>query len=63
MAAFDQARRPRCQRIVRAAVTIGRFGSDLPGGWRQSVRNAVLRMSPAGPMIRMGEPIVRWSPP
>jgi 2-polyprenyl-6-methoxyphenol hydroxylase-like FAD-dependent oxidoreductase len=63
MAAFDQARRPRCQRVVRTAMAIGRFGSDLPGGWRQSVRNAVLRVSPAGPMIRIGEPIVRWSPP
>jgi 2-polyprenyl-6-methoxyphenol hydroxylase-like FAD-dependent oxidoreductase len=63
MAAFDQARRPRCQRIVRTAIAIGRFGSDLPGGWRQSVRNAMLRVSPPGPMIRVGQPIVRWSPP
>ena len=63
MAAFDQARRARCQRIVRTAIAIGRFGSDLPGGWRQHVRNAVLRLSPAGPMIRIGQPIVRWSPP
>jgi 2-polyprenyl-6-methoxyphenol hydroxylase-like FAD-dependent oxidoreductase len=63
MAAFDQARRPRCQRIVRTAIAIGRFGADQPGGWRQRVRNAVLRASPAGPMIRIGEPIVRWTPP
>lgn len=63
MAAFDRARRPRCQRIVRTAMRIGRFGSDLPGGWRRSARNALLRMSPAGPIIRIGEPIVRWSPP
>ena len=63
MVAFDQARRMRCQRIVRTAIALGRFGSDLPGGWRQHVRNAVLRVSPAGPMIRIGNPIVRWSPP
>jgi 2-polyprenyl-6-methoxyphenol hydroxylase-like FAD-dependent oxidoreductase len=63
MAAFDQARRTRCQRIVRTAIALGRFGSDLPGGWRQHLRNAVLRVSPAGPMIRIGKPIVRWSPP
>ena len=63
LAAFDRARRPRCQRVVRTAITIGRFGADLPGGWRQRVRNAALRLSPACPMIRMGEPIVRWSPP
>lgn len=48
MAAFDQARRPRCQRIVRTAMAIGLFGSDLPGGWRQRVRNAVLRVSRPG---------------
>jgi 2-polyprenyl-6-methoxyphenol hydroxylase-like FAD-dependent oxidoreductase len=63
MAAFDQARRPRCQRITRTAIAIGRFGVDQPGGWRQKVRNAVLRASPPGPMIKVGKPIVRWTPP
>ena len=63
MAAFDQARRPRCQRIVRTAIAIGRFGADLPGGWRQWARNAVLRATPPGLMIKIGEPIVRWTPP
>jgi len=63
MAAYDAARRPRCERIARTAAMIGRFGADLRGGWRQAARNTALRLAPAGPLMRAGEPIVRWSAP
>jgi hypothetical protein len=63
LAAFDQARRPRCQKIVRQAIMIARFGADLGGGWRQPVRNGLLRLVPAGAAVRLGAPIVRWTPP
>jgi 2-polyprenyl-6-methoxyphenol hydroxylase-like FAD-dependent oxidoreductase len=63
LTAFDQARRPRCQRIVRTAAMIARFGADLGGGWRQPVRNALLRLAPPGPLLKMGAPIIRWTPP
>jgi 2-polyprenyl-6-methoxyphenol hydroxylase-like FAD-dependent oxidoreductase len=63
LAAFDQARRPRCQKIVRQAIMIARFGADLGGGWRQPVRNGLLRLAPAGAAVRLGAPIVRWTPP
>jgi 2-polyprenyl-6-methoxyphenol hydroxylase-like FAD-dependent oxidoreductase len=63
LTAYDRARRPRCQRIVRTSVAIARFGADLGGGWRQTVRNALLRIAPAGPLIKAGAPIVRWSAP
>ncbi|HXC82081.1 MAG TPA: FAD-dependent oxidoreductase [Trebonia sp.] len=63
LTAFDRARRPRCQRIVRTGIMVARFGADLGGGWRQTVRNAVLRITPPGPLIKIGAPIVRWTPP
>jgi 2-polyprenyl-6-methoxyphenol hydroxylase-like FAD-dependent oxidoreductase len=63
LAAFDQARRARCQRIARLSAMVARFGADLGGGWRQQVRNGLLRVTPAGPMIKAGTGIVRWSAP
>jgi 2-polyprenyl-6-methoxyphenol hydroxylase-like FAD-dependent oxidoreductase len=63
LAAYDQARRPRCARIARTGVMVARTGADLGGGWRQSVRNALLRVVPAAPLLKAGEPIVRWSAP
>lgn len=63
LAAFDAARRPRCQRIVRMSVAIAKFGADLDGGWRQVVRNAVVRFAPVGPLVKAGAPIVHWTAP
>jgi 2-polyprenyl-6-methoxyphenol hydroxylase-like FAD-dependent oxidoreductase len=63
LTAFDRARRPRCQRMVRTGIMVARFGPDLGGGWRQTVRNLVLRAAPPGPLIKVGAPIVRWTPP
>jgi 2-polyprenyl-6-methoxyphenol hydroxylase-like FAD-dependent oxidoreductase len=63
LTAYDQARRPRCQRIVRMGVMIERFGADVGPGLPQTLRNAVLRLTPPGPIMRLGAPIVRWTPP
>lgn len=63
LAAYDQARRPRCQRIARTGIMVARFGADLGGGWRQAVRNSVLRLAPPGPLLKAGAPIVRWTVP
>lgn len=63
LAAYDRARRARCQRIVRTAVMIARFGCDLGGGWRQTVRNTALRLTPTPLITRAGGSIVRWTPP
>lgn len=63
LATFDRARRPRCERIVRTAVMISRFGVDLGGGWRQTVRNSVLRLAPAAPLLKVGSSVVRWTAP
>lgn len=63
LTAYDQTRRPRCQRIVRMGVMIERFGADVGPGWPQTIRNAMLRITPPGPLTRFGAPIVRWTPP
>ncbi|MDR2984708.1 MAG: FAD-dependent oxidoreductase [Nocardiopsaceae bacterium] len=63
LTAYDRARRPRCQRMVRTSTAIARFGADLGGGWRQTVRNTLMRLAPAGPLMKAGSPIVRWTAP
>jgi 2-polyprenyl-6-methoxyphenol hydroxylase-like FAD-dependent oxidoreductase len=63
LTAFDRARRHRCQQIARTSVMIARIGADLGGGWRQTVRNTLLRLAPAGLLVKAGAPIVRWDPP
>ncbi len=63
LTAYDKTRRERCERIVRTGVMISRFGAGVGAGVPQTVRNAVFRLTPAGPLIRFGAPIVRWTPP
>lgn len=63
LAAFDQARRPRCQQLARQASMLARLGFELGDGWRQPVRNTLLRLVPAGPAFKAGARITRWSPP
>ncbi len=63
LAAFDRVRRPRCERIGRTGVMIARYGADVGAGWRQRVRNSVVRALPARLLIRAGEPILRWTAP
>jgi 2-polyprenyl-6-methoxyphenol hydroxylase-like FAD-dependent oxidoreductase len=63
LAAFDQARRPRCRKIGRLAVMTARFGCDLPGGWRQPARNALLRLAPPKLLMRLGTQVVDWTAP
>jgi len=63
LAGFDQARRPRCQKIARLAVVTARLGCDLGGGWRQTARNALLRLAPPKLLMRAGTQVVDWTPP
>ncbi len=63
LTAFDRARRQRCQRIARTAAMVARVGPDLGGGWRQTVRNTLLRVTPTGPLLKAGAPIVHWTAP
>jgi 2-polyprenyl-6-methoxyphenol hydroxylase-like FAD-dependent oxidoreductase len=61
--AYDQARRPRCQHLVRQAIAIARFGAHLPGGWRQQLRNELLRITPGRAAIKAGRSVLTWTPP
>ena len=63
LAAFDQARRPRCRQLARQAILLARAGFELGDGWRQPVRNTLLRLIPAGPAIKAGARITHWTPP
>jgi 2-polyprenyl-6-methoxyphenol hydroxylase-like FAD-dependent oxidoreductase len=63
LAAFDHTRRPRGQRTVRSAIAVARIGASLGPGWRQTVRNSLLRLAPAALMVRAGSSVTRWTPP
>ena len=63
LATFDQARRPRCRQLARLSAVTARFGADLGGGWRQPVRNALLRFTPGAVLGRAGGSIVGWTAP
>jgi 2-polyprenyl-6-methoxyphenol hydroxylase-like FAD-dependent oxidoreductase len=59
---FDRARRPRCRQLARQGLMLARIGDGLKDGWRQPLRNALLRHVPVGVMIRAGTRAVRWTP-
>jgi 2-polyprenyl-6-methoxyphenol hydroxylase-like FAD-dependent oxidoreductase len=61
--AVFQVRRHRCRKIGQLSEMVARFGADLDGGWRQHVRNTVLRLSPPTLLIRAGTQVLNWTPP
>ncbi len=61
--AFDRVRRPRWRFLARQAIRIARNGFELGPGPRQAVRNAVLRMVPAGLAMFAGTRVTGWIPP
>ncbi len=63
LAGYDAARRPRCRALARASVASGRFGSHLGGGWRQTVRNRLMRLTSASAIARGSQAAMGWTPP
>jgi len=61
--AFDAARRPRCRALARSAAASGRLGSHLGGGWPQTVRNRLLRLTPTSLVLRGSQAAMGWTPP
>ncbi len=61
--AFDAARRPRCRALARSSVASGRLGSHLGGGWPQTVRNGLLRLTPTSAILRGSDAAMGWTPP
>jgi 2-polyprenyl-6-methoxyphenol hydroxylase-like FAD-dependent oxidoreductase len=60
---FDAARRPRCRALARSSVASGRFGSHLGGGWRQTLRNGLVRLTPPSAVLRGSHAATGWTPP
>ena len=63
LAAFDKDRRPRGRALGRASLASARIGSHLGGGWRQSVRNALMRRVPSSMIQRGSHAAMGWTPP
>lgn len=63
LAAFDRARKPRCQQIARRSLLTARIGAHVGNGWSRSLRNPILRRVPAGPAAKAAAEILRWTPP
>lgn len=64
ISSYDQARRPRCRQLARQATLQARLGFELGPGWRQSARNALLRLIPAGAASKLGtRAVTNWAAP
>ncbi|NLF05098.1 MAG: FAD-binding monooxygenase, partial [Actinomycetales bacterium] len=63
LADFDRQRRPRTRALGRASLASARFGSHLGGGWRQTVRNAIVRRTPSSVALRGADSVMGWTPP
>lgn len=61
--AYDEARRPRCRALARAALASARFGAHLGGGYRQTLRNALMHLVPASAIQRSAQAAMGWLPP
>ncbi|MEC5201194.1 2-polyprenyl-6-methoxyphenol hydroxylase-like FAD-dependent oxidoreductase [Arthrobacter sp. PL16] len=61
LCAFDTLRRPRTQKIARQSRSAGRVGADLEGRISITVRNTMMRMVPAGPAMKAGASVLKWT--
>jgi 2-polyprenyl-6-methoxyphenol hydroxylase-like FAD-dependent oxidoreductase len=62
MAEYDVVRRARVEPIVRRSRQIGRMG-QVSGSVGVALRNALIRLTPAGSTARAAQRIQRWDPP
>lgn len=60
---FDAVRRPRCRALARSSVASGRLGAHLGGGWRQTLRNGLMRRTPTAAVQRGSQAAMGWTPP
>ncbi|RKT53213.1 FAD-dependent monooxygenase [Saccharothrix australiensis] len=63
LAAYDRARRPRAQAIVRASRLAGRFGHRLRHPLAVAARDAAVRAIPTSVTLRGAERFLAWEPP
>ncbi|MFG2843583.1 FAD-dependent monooxygenase [Kitasatospora sp. NPDC048296] len=60
---YDAARRPRSQTVARDARRAGRMGQQLTNPLAVGLRNAAIRLTPPGAMIRTVLKHADWTPP
>jgi 2-polyprenyl-6-methoxyphenol hydroxylase-like FAD-dependent oxidoreductase len=63
LAAYDQQRRPRSQRVAKASRAIGRFGQQLRNPIAVTVRNTAMRLTPPRLALRSMARYADWRPP
>ncbi|MQS10816.1 FAD-dependent oxidoreductase [Streptomyces kaniharaensis] len=60
---YDAARRPRSQTVARDARRAGRMGQQLTNPLAVGLRNAAIRLTPPGAMVRTVLKHADWTPP
>ncbi|WP_328646199.1 FAD-dependent monooxygenase [Amycolatopsis sp. NBC_00348] len=60
---YDQERRKRSQKVARDSVRAGKIGPQLTNPVATTLRNALLRLTPAKATARIGAGISGWQPP
>lgn len=63
LAEYDRQRRPRSQRIARAAAQLGRFGQQLSNPVAVELRNTLMRLTPSRTALRSMARHADWTPP
>ncbi|MFF4381370.1 FAD-dependent monooxygenase [Kitasatospora sp. NPDC001547] len=63
LAHYDAARRPRSQTVARDARRAGRMGQQLAHPLAVGLRNAAIRLTPPGAMVRSVLRHADWTPP
>lgn len=63
LVAYDGQRRPRTQRMARAARLIVRFGQQLEQPFAVAARNTLMRLTPSRTALRSMARYARWEPP
>jgi 2-polyprenyl-6-methoxyphenol hydroxylase-like FAD-dependent oxidoreductase len=63
LAAYDRQRRPRTQRVARAAWQVARFGQQLHHPVAVALRDTAMRLTPARVGLRSMTRHTAWTPP
>ncbi|MFG3223736.1 FAD-dependent monooxygenase [Kitasatospora sp. NPDC048194] len=63
LARYDAVRRPRSQAVARDARRAGRMGQQLANPLAVGLRNAAIRLTPPGAMVRTVLKHADWTPP
>ncbi|MBD0693235.1 FAD-dependent monooxygenase [Streptomyces sp. CBMA123] len=63
LARYDAVRRPRSQTVARDAHRAGRLGQQLANPLAVALRNAAIRLTPPGAMMRTVLKHADWTPP